>query len=265
MPLSPNLTARTHSSKRHLSLAAILLALAAACAAPAGPRPMERFPSLRPGDPRISAARPSGAECFNYMAFAPGDTTGRVLGPLTVEWGEHGTPRHGPAWVRSAYAAQTEDTMVYDAGSLAPSREQLRVGRQRVTLRYRGATVERTVEHGDTVEPLRTATFDRPVFGFNQRELLLRVVRLQPGDTVILPLYSEIDAALELDTIALATPPLAPSPDGRIAIRFADPAIVAIVTVDTMAHRILGEEIRNRRRPALIRRTLIAPAQACTG
>lgn len=254
-------TKRTIPSFRHLGMVSVLLAAALSCtpAGPSQPAPGERFLSIRPGDARIAAARPTGAECFEYRRFAPDDTTGQVMGMFAAEWGGRGKA----TWLRTAYATQTEDTMVYDQASLAPSRERLRVGGALIDLRYRGATVERRVQRGDSVQPWHTVTYDRPVFGFNQRELLLRVVRLQPADTLILPLYSEIDAALELDSISLITPSagLAPS---QIQVRFADPAIVATVTIDTLTRRILTDETRNRRRPGRIVRTLRPSAAACS-
>lgn len=248
--------------------AMLLLGAIAGCAAPAPPASerAERYPTLRPGDARLAARRPAGAECFAVTSIKEGDSGGRPLGSIALEWGTRGNEQARPTWLRSAFGQQTEDTVVYDGRSLAPEREMLRVGDQRITLRYRGRTVERTVQRGDSVSPMHAVTFDRPVFAFNQRELLLRVVRLQPGDTVILPLYSEIDAALELDTIALlpSHPSRASSPTVRI--RFADPAIVAILTVDTIRGQVLEEEIRNRLRPGRLMRTLNAsvapPCQA---
>lgn len=250
---------------RDLVHAALLCTLVAACTSPGTPTPTraERYPTLRPGDPRIAVGRPAGRECFEYAAIGADDTTRRVLGPLAVVWGQESAGRGRGAWVRSAYARQTEDTMVYDARSLAPSRERLRVGDQVITLRYRGATVERSVQRGDSLGPVHSVTFDRPVFGFNQREELLRVTRLQPGDTLILPLYSEIDAALELDTISLVAADPSTGPTGAIHLRFADPAIVATVTVDTLTSRILDELIQNRRRPGHLTRTLLASSQTC--
>ena len=107
-----------------LARATVLLTLAAGCVAPAAPspRPGVRFPTLRPGDERIAARRPAGTECFEYVAFGADDTSRRVLGPLAVEWGKGETDAGRKAWVRSAYARHTEDTLDYDATSLAPSR-----------------------------------------------------------------------------------------------------------------------------------------------
>lgn len=184
------------------------------------------------------------------------------MGPLAVEWAAAAAAGKA-TWLRSAYAQQTEDTMVYDAGSLAPRREALRVGDQKIMLRYRGATVERVVQRGASIGPRKTVTFGHQLFGFNQREELLRVTRLQPGDTVILPLYSEIDADLELDTLSLVPAIPAALPAHEIQLRFADPAIVAIVTVDTLQGTLLTEEIRNRRRPGHLTRTLLPATPRC--
>jgi hypothetical protein len=247
----------------------LLLLIVAGCARsaplPDAPTPQvaERYSTLRPGDPRIVARRPSGTECFDLEAVSADDTTRRRLGTLVHEWGVGGRGPDGLVIDRSAYAQQTEDSMVYDLATLAPVREDLRVGDLRIRLRYRGATVERMVQRGDSVAPFHSITFDRPVFGFNQRELLLRVVRLQPGDTIILPLYSEIDAVLELDTLSLASNPSSGSPAGTIQLRFADPAIVSITTVDILTGRIVDEQIRSRRRPGRLSRKLSSTSLGC--
>ena len=243
-------------------LVALVLVAGCAVARPIpGPAPAGTHGRLLyPGDPRIAHRRPTGAACYLFTSSGPGDSAARAFGTLAVEWGLPGQERDDLAWLRSAFGGQTEDTLVYDGGSLAPRRERLRVADQQITLRYHGATVERMVQRGDSVEPFHATTFAHPMFGFNQRDLLLGVVRLQPGDTIILPLYSEIDGALELDTISLVQPEAAGDPRPEVTIRFADPAIVAVVTVDTLTGGVVRESIQNRKRPGRsLRRAIMEP------
>jgi hypothetical protein len=92
-------------------------------------------------------------------------------------------------------------------------------------------------------------TYDGPVFNFQELDDLLRSLPLREGYERILPLYSEGDDSLEMDTVRIMSRDAA----GRWTLRFADPAIVATYEVDERTRRIVRHEYVLRKTGALMR------------
>lgn len=155
----------------------------------------------------------------------------------------------------------TDDSLVVDARGLAPRTEQLRVqtgsapGARSTTvaIRYAGRRVTGTVQHGDSVPVPFDSTYAAAPFAFNEVEALLRSVPLRSGFQVVVPLFSELDRAVEHDTITV----LGPAPDDSTAggpaerrawrVRFADPVIVMTARVDAGTRTLADREIVQRR------------------
>ncbi len=145
----------------------------------------------------------------------------------------------------------SEDSLWTDAGSARPRREWLRVGAKTIELRYDGRSVHRHVTTGDSLTTSDT-TFAEPVFAFNQAETLIRSLPLRAGYQRIVPLYSEIDAQVEYDTITVVGANAALP--GSWKVRFADPAIVQEWIVEGNSRDVLSLETRPRRAPVVLRR-----------
>jgi hypothetical protein len=97
-----------------------------------------------------------------------------------------------------------------------------------------------SVQVGDSAPRSYDTTFAEPWFAFNEVEVLVRSVPLQAGASFVVPLFSEIDQAIEHDTITVLG-----SGDGADGpkvwqIRFADPAIVTIYSLAADSRRIVG-------------------------
>jgi hypothetical protein len=135
------------------------------------------------------------------------------------------------------------DSLVVRRGDLRPVRERL-VYLQRHTEKrfaYDGRTVHQTNTSGDSA-----VTFDRrydlPVFAFGEIEMLVRSLPYRMGYTAILPLYSEGDDAIEMDSVAVVA-----ARADLWTVRFADPAIVAMYRIDAASRRIVSWDVTNRK------------------
>jgi hypothetical protein len=95
-------------------------------------------------------------------------------------------------------------------------------------------------------------TYDGPVFNFQELDDLLRSLPLREGYERILPLYSEGDDSLEMDTVRV----MGRDGGGRWTLRFADPAIVATYGIDEKTRRIVRHEYVMRKTGSLIRYVL---------
>lgn len=153
--------------------------------------------------------------------------------------------------VRYAGPNVSEDSLWTEAESARPRREWLRSGTKTIELRFDGRSVHRHVTSGDSLTASDT-TFAEPVFAFNQVEMLVRALPLRAGHQRIVPLYSELDAQVEYDTITVLGPKAAIP--GSWAIRFADPSIVQEWIVEGNGRDVLSLETRPRRSPVVLRR-----------
>jgi len=95
-------------------------------------------------------------------------------------------------------------------------------------------------------------TYDGPVFNFQELDDLLRSLPLRESYERILPLYSEGDDSLEMDTVRV----MGRDAGGRWTLRFADPAIVATYGIDEKTRRIVRHEYVMRKTGSLIRYVL---------
>jgi hypothetical protein len=92
-------------------------------------------------------------------------------------------------------------------------------------------------------------TYKGDVFNFQELDDLLRSLPLREGYERILPLFSEGDDSLEMDTVRVVSR----DPTGRWTLRFADPAIVATYEIDEQTRRIVRHEHVSRRSGATLR------------
>jgi len=169
--------------------------------------------------------------------------------------GEQRTVITGPPvliQIQGATAFQWADTVVMGQKDLVPIRESLHLQGRVIQLVYHGSVVDRSDQMPDSVAHTSTHDFGRPVYAFNQLDLLMRAIPLSAGTRVILPLYSEITAELELDTLEVTA---APTPGHRDwSLRFADPAIVTTATLDPVTRQFTSYATSFRARAGGMRR-----------
>ena len=92
-------------------------------------------------------------------------------------------------------------------------------------------------------------TYKGDVFNFQELDDLLRSLPLREGYERILPLFSEGDDSLEMDTVRIGSR----DPTGRWTLRFADPVIVATYEIDERTRRIVRHEHVFRQTGATVR------------
>ena len=181
------------------------------------------------------------------MRAPSGDTTERESGRGNVN--EHaisladGSP--GLVYVNSGHYAGGDytDTLVVRRDDLAPIWEHVDYPQRRweKTIQFHGASLTQTNHLGDTTRSFNLR-FPRRVFAFSEVDLVVRSLPYAAGYHDILPLYSEGDDSLELDTIAVVG-----TPGPTITLRFADPVLVVTYVVDSATRRITSYDLVNKR------------------
>jgi hypothetical protein len=177
---------------------------------------------------------------------ATGDTTERESVRARVDE-VVGSTSDGPTILRVTaghYAGgDYYDSIVVHRGDLRPVREHLAYPQLKTDKRfeYGGRTVREMNMSGDSTATVERR-YDAPVFAFSEIEMLVRSLPYRPGYTAILPLYSEGDDAIEMDSVAVVD-----ARPNRWTVRFADPAIIAVYGVDAGTRRIVSYEVTSRK------------------
>jgi hypothetical protein len=135
------------------------------------------------------------------------------------------------------------DSVFVDRTDLHPLREHMAYLQRKLdkSFDYDLGRVHQVTTSHDSVSTIERR-YDVPVFAFSEIEMLVRSLPYHDGYTAILPLYSEGDDAIEMDSVSL----IASRPE-RWTIRFADPAIVAIYGIEPATRRIVSWEVTNRK------------------
>ena len=188
-------------------------------------------PVLLPGSSDIVGSH-FAARCDSVQRFArgAGQAAERLLGAQRVT--EQPTTYRGKPAVLLVTSAQDADPfvdsmLVYRDG-LAPVSEIVRSGPRVVRYDYDGPRVRITSATGDSSPVVKDHRYNAPVFSFQQLDAVIRSLPLRSGYAALLPLYSEGDDSVEVDTVRVERR----AATGVWSIRFADPAIVATVGVD---------------------------------
>ena len=143
----------------------------------------------------------------------------------------------------------TVDSLIVSRRGLAPVSERLAAGGAVYVYSYQGDLITGSVQVGDSAPRHYVATFGERPFAFNEVEVLIRSVPLRAGATFVIPLFSEIDQAIEHDTIVVIGAEDSGASEGvrPWKVRFADPAIVTIYTVSPDSHRVLDAVTTQRK------------------
>jgi hypothetical protein len=184
--------------------------------------------------------------------LATGDTTAIERGKLRIEKrisSENGVANVMLYKLGHYGTGDFVDTMSMTRAGLRPIAERMHFGKTVKIIRYDGDKLHETVQVGDSVPRAFDRHFAMSVFGFAQLDLVVQSLPLHPGFHAILPLYSEGDDSLELDTATVVK--LAQSDSATASptwtVRFADPAIVSTYVIDTLSRRITSYDVHARK------------------
>ena len=139
------------------------------------------------------------------------------------------------------------DTLVVERHRLAPVREWLSYRGVTRDYRFLGNRVRGTVQHGDSAVRTIDRQFPEDVFAFSELETLVRSFPFTPGRTMVVPLFSENDEAMEYDSLTVVGRDPSPQAGTRWIVGFADPAIVTRYVLDERTRAILDAETTQRR------------------
>lgn len=243
----------SHPVRSSRPLTAITLSLILACGAPPTNVPA---PGTNLIVPPASALTPptvrDTTRHYHVLGRRQSDSVERDLALIAVAERRQ-ADRSGAAilQVMGSPQWQWDDTVLARAKGLAPRWERLRVGRHIIRLEYDGGRVTRWEQNGDSAARTSTVTFPTAVFAFNQVHMIVRSLPLRVGYTAILPLYSEMTAELERDTVSVTAAPSAGKLDWTI--RFADPAIVSTYRLDAVTREIVDYRVVQRAAKAEMR------------
>jgi hypothetical protein len=141
--------------------------------------------------------------------------------------------------------ASVVDTLLVDRRTLRPLSEVLRVPGALRRIEYSPGAVRAELVRPDSQPTIGVLAISGPYHPFNSREALIRSLPLRTGYHAVLPLYSEIDAEIEVDTVTVLGPSSVDG-DAGWSVRFADPAIVQIYQVTAETREIRSSEVVNR-------------------
>ena len=185
------------------------------------------------------------------------DTTDRPLSEKTVAQtllpGSAGDVMIASAWRPPLTSI---DTLVFAEHGLVPEHEVLAFNGYTRRFQYAGGHVSGSVQHGDSAARAVDHVFSERVFAFNEVDLLVRSAPFRRDWSVVVPLFSEVDEAVEHDTITVVAPTRVHDGGGdreAWTIRFADPVIVSTYTVLADSRDILAIDTEQRQTHAIVR------------
>jgi len=227
------------SNCRSLALILMTSLALAACS----PRALQRE--------RAWIAVPTVGEGVNTVSVStrrPGDTLVRTVGRLTI------VVQPAPRGISGVLMTRdwtppflSSDTLVLEPKTLLPIREALHFNGAVRTYRYAGRRVTGSLAVPDSAPRSFDATYDEPVFAFNEVEPLVRSLDYRVGVRIVVPLFSEVDHAVEHDTLSVVA---RDAEHGTWIVEFADPVITTLYTVDA-ATRMLREAVTTQRQSGL--------------
>ncbi len=136
------------------------------------------------------------------------------------------------------------DTIVITRHGLVPVTEHLAF-RGTFDYRYDRNRVTGTIQPHDSAQRAYDQSFPNNVFAFQEVDLLARSLPFRQGFSVVVPLFSEMDHALEMDTLTVLGPDTARA--GAWIVRFADPVIVSHYVIDRTSRAMVMTETTPRR------------------
>jgi hypothetical protein len=203
---------------------------------------------LLPGSPLLHPPSMEPA-VFELSVFSrqPLDTAERRISHVTRS--EHPAPgQSGRAVLAFRWSPpfDSRDSVFVDRRALSPISEELSFRGVMRSFQYAGRHVTGLIQYPDSAPQHYDHTFPEPVFAFNEVELLVRSLDYRAGLTFVVPLFSEVDRAVEYDTLTV----IGPARDSRHklwTVRFGDPVITTVYLVDSETRVIADAQTRNRK------------------
>lgn len=207
-----------------------------AAAAIAVPLAMPAQSVLLPGSTLLVTNQLVGsAGSFRMTQSTAQDTTSHELGAITYERQlvPHVQDRGGAPGIlmihRGEFGAhRSVDSALFLVRGLAPVWEVSRFDSTVTRFTYDGKHVTYVRTSADSGERRNEHTYQVPVFMWQGRDELLQSLPLRVGYTAIVPLYSEGDLNIEMDTVRVVKS----DASNHWTIYFADPVIVATTVID---------------------------------
>lgn len=186
----------------------------------------------------------SASDISVFTQARTGDTVAHLISHLTVAGslsraGARLTRDWGPPF-------HSSDTLLIDPRTLQPASEKLVFNGVRREYHYDGARVTGIIQYPDSAPRSFDKTFDTPVFAFSEVDPLVRSLDYRTGLTMVVPLFSEVDADVEHDTLSVTERTRAFATDAWI-VRFADPVIITRYVVDARTRAILDAVTTQRK------------------
>jgi hypothetical protein len=236
-------------------LASAALALSSASRLAYSQQPVSNAGLLLPGSPLLTPPElgDGSAHLVVFIKRATGDTTEQRMSEVRREQRTVASHRD-EVLLASTWAPPlvSVDTVVIERRGLAPVTEHLEY-RGAFHYQYSHNHVTGSIQRQDSAARPFDQAFAQDIFAFSEVELLVRSLPFNPGLSLVVPLFSESDAAQELDTMTVIGPDSATSPRRGWVIRFADPAIVTRYVIDAQSRAILSAETMQRRTGARLR------------
>jgi hypothetical protein len=202
---------------------------------------------LVPGSPLLTPPplADTAAHLVVYVKRAFGDTAEKKMADTRRE--QHAIPGRGDDIMMTVSwdpPFASLDTLVITRRGLAPITEHLDF-RGTFDYRYDRNRVSGTVQPHDSAQRAYDQRFPNNVFAFNEVDLIACSLPFRQGLSVVVPLFSEVDRDLEMDTLTVLGPDTARA--GRWVVRFADPVIVNHYVIDQTSRAIVSMETLPRR------------------
>jgi hypothetical protein len=155
--------------------------------------------------------------------------------------------QRGPAVLVTTSMRGYADSAIILRSGLRPIREiqNYFARHRRLVYEYDGNRVHVRDSTADSTVRVSDHTYDGDVFHFNELGLVMRSLPLRAGYEAILPLYSEGDDALEMDTVKV----VGKNDQGTWVVRFADRVVVTQSTIDENTRRITSTKGERRAAP----------------
>lgn len=194
----------------------------------------------------IGALTPDARTEWTFYRRRSSDTADEPIAHLETEERSSATDNTLTLIMHWLPPFESSDSLVVDRATLAPREESSRSGPLAFQYRYQADRVTGTIRKADSLaRPVADALGER-VYAFNELDQLARSLPFRSGTRVVVPLYSEADADVEHDTLAVLGDTVV---DGASAwiVRFADPVIVRRYLIESPKRQVLESDITQRR------------------
>ncbi len=218
--------------------------------------------TLLPGSSTLVTASLAGTSGGMRVLQTPRDsTTAHELASVQFERRlvPHVADRGNAPGILMLYHGQAGGTSYVDSSmfmlhGLAPVWEVWHFQGKTSRYTYDGGHVSVVSTSPDSGERRLEHTYPVPVFMWQQRSELMSALPLETGYRAIVPLYSEGDLALEMDTVQV----VGVNSAQRWTVRFADPVIVATFEIDGRTRAITAYS-HTFRKSGDVMRWVVAP------